>query len=263
MSETKNTNALAVIDDSRFPFLSAMRDNPDVDLPALMQENLGDDDFSPFDLDRIVLPGSGGTMWTIPTIDGEVEAKSFQGIILSVHKARSFWQSEMDGEGTPPDCSSDNGVTGFGSPGGDCAACPLNVFGSGKNNSKACKETKHIYVLLEGSVLPLMLQVPPTSLKAVKQYQVRLMGHGLKSINGVVTEFGLEKVKSRSGFVHAKLVLKAVGDLTGEQKACVKSFRDAIEMAIKTGADKRQQPAEAHGEEAPASNYEEAPKFDE
>jgi hypothetical protein len=259
MAEAKNEVALVKASD--FPFLANIVSNPDVDLPTILEENLGGEDFSPFDLERIVLPGSGGTIWEVSTIDGPKNVDKIRGIVLSVQRARAYWESEMDGEGTPPDCSSNDGVHGFGNPGGECITCPLNQFGSGKNNGKACKEIKNIFLLTENSMLPVILQVPPTSLKIWKKYAVQLMGHNFRSIHGVVTEFTLEKCKAKSGFTHSRLVLKCKEDLTDEQKASVIKFRNGIEQALASQPNENI-PTGTYGDDNPAGMYEEAPQFD-
>ena len=250
------SNQLAVIDETAFPFLQAIMANPNIDLPALIQENLGDEDFSPFDLDRITVPGAGGTMWEVPTMDGEKNEAAFEGIVLCVQKSRAYWEKEMDGEGTPPDCESKDGLVGHGIPGGVCSQCPLNKFDSGKNGSKACKEVKNIFLLTKDSMLPVIVQFPPTSLKTWKKYAVKLMGQGFRSIHGVVTQFSLEKTKSRSGFTHSKIVCKAVADLTKEQQANVVSFRKGLECALLSAPV-----AQPTAERVVNEGYDEAPDF--
>ncbi len=257
MSQNETQNAPAVINSSEFPFLAIAETNPDVDLVEVMQDNLGDEDFSAFDLDRITVPGAGGTTWEVNTINGTVETKTLRGIVLAVQKSRSYWEQDLDGEGTPPDCSSHDGETGFGKPGGSCLNCPLNQFGSGKNGSKACKETKNVFLLTEHSMLPVILQVPPTSLKVWKKYCVQLMGSGLRQLSETVTEFSLEKTKSRSGFTHSAIVPKLGGDLSEPQAASVKNFKAAIMASLK-----KERPAGVHGDETPAGSYEDAPQFD-
>jgi len=256
MAENENTQ-VAVVETSEFPFLQVMHTNPDVDLVEVMQENLGDEDFTIFDLDRVVVPSGGATTWEVPGLSGVEETKTLRGIIVAVQKSRGYWKEELEGEGTPPDCSSNDGETGFGEPGGSCLTCPLNQFGSGKNGSKGCKEIKNVFLLTENSMLPVILQVPPTSLKALRKYSVQLTGADLRQLSGVVTEFTLQKTKSRSGFTHSAISLRMVADLTGEQKQSVKRFKEAIEHSLK-----KERPADAHGDEAPAGRYEDAPQFD-
>lgn len=250
-------NQVAVVQSSEFSFLRTMEAHPDVDLVEVMQENMGDDDFTPFDLDRIVVPGGGSTTWEVPGLNGIEETKTLRGIILLVQKSRGYWKDELEGEGTPPDCSSTDGNTGFGEPGGSCLTCPLNQFGSGKNGSKGCKEVKNVFLLTENSMLPVILQVPPTSLKALRKYSVQLTGAALRQLSGVVTEFTLQKTKSRSGYTHSAITLRLDGDLNDDQRQKVKQFKAAIEQSLK-----KEQPTSAHGDEAQAGCYEDAPQFD-
>lgn len=63
------------------------------------------------------------------------------GVILYHHLANAYWPegSEYD-DNVPPFCQSFDGKQGYGEPGGVCAACAFNQFGSTANGSgKACK----------------------------------------------------------------------------------------------------------------------------
>ena len=217
------TNEVATLDTRKF--VPAMPEDANMNIQELLEDNLEGESLSPFDLERIVLPAGGGTTWTIPTIEGEKEVKDLQAVIIMPQSSRSFWKEEMTGEGTPPDCVSEDMIQGQGEPGGLCSACQYNQFGSGKQGSgKACKETKNLFILLEGSMLPYVLQVPPTSLKNYKKYMGQLTGTG-KSVNGVVTSFTIEKIKSGSGFTHGRIIFRPAGELSAEQVTAVKQYR--------------------------------------
>lgn len=76
----------------------------------------------------IKIPAGGGLAWTLP--DGE-PAKEIQCVILHRQPVRAFWREAFSGEGNPPDCTSIDNLIGQGDPGGECATCPLNEWGSG------------------------------------------------------------------------------------------------------------------------------------
>lgn len=202
-------------------------------LTEIVTDNLGDDTLSPFDLDRVTIPPGGVTTWNFE--DG-TEAKEIQGVIIKAQKTRSYWAETMSGEGNPPDCVSPDCVTGEGNPGGDCAKCPMNAFGTGQSGaSKACKETMHVFLLRQGSLLPIVIQIPPSSLKAFKKYRARLVSQ-MKSMNGVVTSFSLVKNKSgKSGYNFSEIVFENVGDLSPEQYELVKQYRDGLEKILGGG----------------------------
>lgn len=221
-------------------------------LEAVIDANLGDD-FTVRDLGRVKVPAGGGTVWCVPTPGGEVNREVLSGIIVGQVSSRAYWAKGQDegGAGTPPDCNSGNMMTGVGTPGGECASCPFNVFGSakdGKGRAKACKEVKNVLVLLEGSMLPILLSVPPTSLKAYKQYNVQLASGGVDENDismdpvpyyGVMTHMRLSKTKNKDGIEYSELVLVR-GESIPEEKvamaaAYVKKLGNALSGAIAKG----------------------------
>ena len=91
-----------------------------------------------FTLDRVKLPTGGGTAFEIPSDEGEESemAKDITGVIVYNHPAYAYYRDKYTGGSNPPDCGSFDGVTGIGTPGGVCAKCPYNRFGSGEGQSK-------------------------------------------------------------------------------------------------------------------------------
>lgn len=99
-------------------------------------------------------------------------ADTLTGHVLLKHQANQWWEIDYDSrkpEDSPvPNCYS---VDGFKPSGGDkmfdgmCAVCDRNKFGSGKDErGKACRNTVRFLFLQEGSVLPVVIVAPPTSL---------------------------------------------------------------------------------------------------
>lgn len=162
------------------------------DIQALL-ENLGPLD--PFGtMDRLKVPTGGGTTWQVPTLRGEESAKDITGVILWIRPNRSFWRNSYDetGGGTPPDCSSDDLIEGMGDPGGLCARCPFNQWGSlaqlnpkrDDSQGKACRETRLLFLVQPTKRLPLVVIVPPSSLSGkfpgtVQKYLLGLASEGL------------------------------------------------------------------------------------
>lgn len=210
MSKQKdNGNALAVISAEQFPVVAnegAMQ---------IIRENLGGELPSPTDFTRIKVPAGGGTTWAIPTIDGEEEsAKSIEGIIVYIARRRAYWESNNP-TGEPPQCASTDCLTGVGKPGGPCEDCSFNLFGSAHRQDgtagrgKACKESKLLFILRAGQVLPDVVVVPPGSLRAMKNYQVKL-GMPYWSL---VTRLVLEKTQNKDGIAFAQIRPSRVGML--------------------------------------------------
>lgn len=98
---------------------------------------------------------------------------TLRGHILYKHFANQWWEvpfDERDEDDDPmPQCYSIDGIKPSGGSkiqSDFCATCPLNKFGSageGKK-SKACRNTLRMLFLQDGSILPVVLSAPPTSL---------------------------------------------------------------------------------------------------
>lgn len=115
--------------------------------------------------DRIKIPAGGSMVFEIPDGDSEEVnmVKEIVGVILLHHPAYAYYKDKYTGGSNPPDCGSFDGVNGTGDPGGCCATCKLNQFGSGEGQSKACKNRRMIYVLMEGELFPIVLSLPTGS----------------------------------------------------------------------------------------------------
>lgn len=226
--------AVPVPDDSKFPVLAGGADGA----LAILRENVGEGGVTPADLDRITIPAGGGTAWDVP--DGD-PTRVLSGVIVAWQPSRSYWVHQLgddDGEsGAPPDCSSadaklGNGEFGPGSEGnptGECTNCPMDRFGSGRGNSKACKEQRRIFMLTEGSILPVQVSLPPTSIQPLRKYMIRLAGRG-KRFSDVVTDLSLKQVKGDNTYSVAEPRLG--GELSDAQKAAARTYGATIEAQL-------------------------------
>ena len=196
------------------------------DLSDIIRENLGGQSMTAFELDRAHIPTGGGQTWTIPTLEGEREEKEIDGVVIFKKTQRVYWAQEFTGEGTPPDCSSQDGAVGFGSPGGACEVCVLNSWGSstkGGARGKACKEMTVVFVLRKEGILPLVIILPPTSIRPFRKYMLRLASAGL-SYSAVMTRFTLEKDKNADGIKFSKAVPAMLSQLSPADHARAKSY---------------------------------------
>lgn len=121
---------------------------------------------------RIKIPGGGHLQFEIPSGNPDVPdyAPYLEGVILYSHNSNAYWPegSEYDDD-QPPLCQSFDGKVGYGEPGGTCADCVLNQFGSdGNNKGKACKNMRMLYLLRSGEYMPIQIALPPTSLTPYK-----------------------------------------------------------------------------------------------
>ena len=253
MTTPTTTTAVATMDASAIANFAIF--SPDVDVASIreaMAENMAGEDVSAFDLPRVKVPAGGGTTWAVPTIDGEEDRKELLGIIAFDKPGRSWWEVSMEesGGGSAPDCSSDDGVTG--TKFGDCASCPRNVFGSARKGAgKDCKETRSIFLLTQDGALPIVVSVPPTSIKPLKQYKMRLTSAGVP-LTGVVTRITLTKTKNAGGIAYAEMAFGVAGKLTPEQRAHVAGYAGALKESF----------LKAHSAAVKAGNTYDAPPAD-
>lgn len=234
MATTKDTSpeqatALVPVADMNY---EVMRMDP-AEIRELVRESIGDQTISAMDLERVKIPSGGMIAWELPSIGEPEIAKSFTGVIIAQRAGvRTYWSKGLDeGSGsTPPDCFCNGNGVGIGSPGGACATCPFNVFGSakhGEGRGKACKESTMVFILRDDSILPTLLLLPPTSMKAMKQYCLRLMSKRTSPIR-VLTEFTLEKSSNADNITYAKLVCKPVGALSDDAAARIKAYAEQM-----------------------------------
>jgi hypothetical protein len=209
----------------------------------ILRENVGDKT-SRLDLETVRVPTAGGLTWTIPDVEGERSEKVLRGIVVHQTPVRGYWAEIFDtsGGGTPPTCYSDDGKTGLGNPGGKCATCPLNQWGSDRRggNGKACREMRLLFMIRENTVLPMVVVMPPTSVRPAREYFTRLAMRPLPYW-GVMTEIGLEQERSHAGIKYSKASFRMAERLSPDEVARIKAYREAL---IPTLSELRDQAAE-------------------
>jgi hypothetical protein len=133
-------------------------------------------------------------------------------------------------------------VTGIGDPletgcvgTHDCATCPKNVWGSDLKGGKgkACKDMRPLYLLTEGSYIPITVQVPKKSLKNIRKYFTRLSGRGIP-FYGCITRFSLNKVQGNGTPDYSELIPSLVSFVPRDQWPTIKAYAEAL--AKKTSA---------------------------
>lgn len=198
----------------------------DFNLAEALTSELGGMDIS---FDRVSIPAAGGQAFEVPgELPGETDmVKDFSGVILFHHPMFTYYRERFTGGNNAPDCGSYDGITGVGNPGGVCATCPLNQFGSGENGGKACKNKRRIYVLREGELIPILLVLPTGSMKEFSVYIKRLLAKGKKS-NSVVTKFSLKKVTNASGIAYSQAQFAVDRLLTPEEMPFVQAMSDQV-----------------------------------
>ena len=210
------------------------------DVAEAIRANVGDRPLDEFTLDRIKVPGSGGTVWSVPSLDGDIDAKEIEGVIVAWKEPRAYWKTSFDesGGGTPPDCSSNDSFHGVGSPGGECMKCPLAAFGSAdgkkegeKGRGQACKQVRQLFIIQENSLIPIVITVPPTSLQGARKYFLRLASNGVPYY-GVTTKFMLSKDKNTDGIPYARIDMVVGKRLNDAEIDIIRDYGAAFRPAI-------------------------------
>jgi len=183
--------------------------------------NISGGGITDFDLPRVTISGGASPRWIVPTLDGEETLARIDGVIVFARDTRVYYKTAFGKSGgkQPPDCSSPDGVTGKGTPGGECSKCSLAEYGSAEEGAgQACKQVKQLFVLRGDLLLPEVLSLPPTSIKGSRQFFLKLTTQGIPYYQAMVG-IELEKAQNAGGIQYGKAVMKFVRRLTPEETA--------------------------------------------
>ena len=192
-------------------------------------------------------------------LDPDSAATSIDVVLLKANKGTSkvFYLKGYDkdtSEGQKPDCYSADGIE----PAADsqnkqakkCATCAHNQWGSrisekGATKGKACSDTVRMAVAAAGQLNdPMLLRVPPASIKALGEYGQSLAKRGV-GYNMVVTKVSFD-IEAES----PKLTFKPIGFLDDAGFAEVQEMVGSDMVSNILGANPVA--LEAPAEEAPA-----------
>lgn len=203
----------------------------------VLKLNIGDGASLSFsDLPRLKVPAGGGLFFSIERAEGIVPQKKVEAVFLYLGARRAYWRNPVgqgDTNNAPPDCRSFDGMEGLGEPGGDCLSCPLSQWGSVGDGSRriACRETRLAYFLMQGSVLPTALVVPPSSLAPLRKYALRLANEEIP-YNEVVTTISLTPGESEKGIAYSVLTFSMERALTPDEANLVSGYNGIIEPIL-------------------------------
>ena len=161
---------------------------------------------------------------------------TLKGVIVYKHQARGYWPENSNDK--VPECSSMDGIIGTNTETGEeinCASCQYNEWGSaesGENEEargKACKEMRRIYLDLEEYELPVMLTLPPTSIKEFDNYISARLTKGIPDIFRE-TIIELEKTESH-GYSYSVAKFKIGDNVSPERIMELKEKRKKIKEA--------------------------------
>ena len=184
--------------------------------------------------DRVKIPSGGGIAFELPgeTDEDTETATELVGVILYHHPVNAYWKEKFEGGNEQPDCSSQDGKQGIDRETGeckDCSTCPYNQFGS-DGNGKACKNVHRVYMLREGNPVPIILSLPPTSLKFMRDYiSKRILLKGMRCYHAV-TKITLKKEKSAGGITYSRAAFSFVEKLSPEQISAAEAMANSIKQ---------------------------------
>lgn len=219
MTKKTEAAALAVIENFELPAVSG-------NMGAAMAEEMEGLQLS---FPRVRIPSGGGLAFEVPGDDPENPdtEKEIIGVIVDHHPVNAYWADKYAGANNPPDCSSMDGKVGMDQDGNrkPCNSCPMNEWGTAEDGrGKACKNMHRVYILREGEMLPLLLTLPPTSLKNLSDYiALRIVSKGMRSY-GVVTKVSLKKAQNAGGINYSQAVFALAGKLAPAQVSAMAEY---------------------------------------
>ena len=163
---------------------------------------------------RAKIPSGSGKAFDIITGDDDYDTSvpSFKGVVANFHNCNAMF-SEDGNMNEPPICASSDGIYGIDSSSGEiqnCADCPHNQWGSSPKGGrgKACKNMRRLYILIEGSDMPVIMTLPPTSITGWEKYKSAVLGVRRLSPQEVVTEFTLGSQVNGGGIKYSVVLFK-------------------------------------------------------
>lgn len=220
--------------------------NTEFILPAMVEgefsaEELAEDmDGLQMSFPRVKIPGGGSLMFEIPSDDPDNPdyEKALEGVILYNHASCAYWVDSDDEDNTPI-CSSVDGKVGIGEPGGVCATCMLNQYGTAeKGNGKACKNMRVLYLLRSGEYMPLQLNLPPTSIKAFRDFANLSFMLRRRATYGSLVRIELKKM-SNGKEDYSVATFRRLRDFTGEELANIKAYAESFKAQMKLTLSQR------------------------
>lgn len=202
----------------------------------ILSEMESDEHAYDFVATRIRMPSGGVNAFT--TAGGDILQPPLVGIVAISQKARAYWPDL--GTGSPPLCSSIDGIHGWmaGEPDEEqlavakaarvkhpafsdesdeagpyaCTSCPLAQWQSAPEGGRgqACKTLRRLVLLLDDFRMPVLLTLPPTSVRIWDNYCSGLASRS-SAYFAVRTRFDLDRVKNAAGIDYAVVKVSVAG----------------------------------------------------
>jgi len=210
---------------------------------------------------RFKVPAGGSLVFEDPCSDdpnNPTYLNEIVGVIVDHFPTNAYWPDNSN-QSDPPACASVDGKIGIGNPGGNCKTCPLNAFGSGEGGvGKACKNSRRLYLLRPYELLPVVINIPATSLREFDTYlATKLIARGIHP-STVATRIKLKKANSKDGISYAMLTFSIAERFEGEAAAELKAICAKLKAQIRA-TEQNVEAIKAHAiEEAVEAKYEES-----
>lgn len=235
---TENGTEVALVPYAGEQFVALATEDPER-LDKLLRTNLGGALDASL-LDALSVPTGGARNWELDTAFGEgaESTPTLEVIIVAMHDARIYYEKSMEeakktGEVNQPDCISPDGVFGNGKPGGKCKDCPYSKWGS-KGKGQACAQRKQLLLAMPGKLIPLGLSIPPTSVRALDKYMMRLSSNDLFFYE-VVTAISLEKVEGT--YDYSRCVFTVSGTLDEATRSNATAYSETMTALVQQAAE--------------------------
>lgn len=212
---------------------------PAADELATIMGELQDMGTLPFGRVQIAAAGAGVFKVTEPGEDDAVVATELSAVIIANHLTNVLWLHKFGSvDDKTPDCVSFDGIEGTERETGEihkCELCPYNKYGSadgGQGRGKACKNTRRLYLMRPGDVLPIVLTLPSTALSTFDKYRVKLI-YGKKQLHSVMTKITLKNATNKDGITYSTPIFEPVGVLPPEEAQRVREYATGFMGAMK------------------------------
>lgn len=186
---------------------------------------------------RVKIPSGGMLQFELPGDDPDNPeyVKYLEGVIVYSHNSNAYWTDGGDhDDNAPPDCQSMDGKLGYGCPGGICASCPYNRFGSDPKGGrgKACKNMRIVYLLRSGELMPIQLSLAPTSIRPYSEFVNAAFLSRRRGVCGGVVRIGLKK-KNNGKDDYSVATFQKLYDFSGEELARVRAYADSFKEQVR------------------------------
>jgi len=227
----------------RTPFI--LPDSADAGDSGFSQEELAKDmDGLQLSFQRVKIPGSGQLQFEVPTGDPDNPdyVKYLDGVIVYSHNANIYWPDGEDyDDNNPPACQSMDGKLGYGTPGGICATCPYNCYGSdtkGTGKGKACKNQRVVYLLQSGNAMPIQLSLPPTSIRPYSDFVNVAFLSRRRGVCAGLVRIGLKK-KNNGKDDYSVATFRKLYDFTGNELAQIRAYANSFQKQVEMILEQR------------------------